>query len=146
MLAHRAVTLAAVAGLIVALPAGAKPSQAPRTRIVTIAYTQPCSVNPAPTGGNGSVAMCPADQHFTTLKGEKSATVTVTDASGRPAAVALNVATDGVSDQLPTLICGSAKVDISGGDEYVANPSVDLGEARCPTPPTSGTIKIVLSR
>ena len=145
MLTHRVAAVAAVAGLVLVGPAGAA-NKAPRTRIVTITYNQPCSINPAPTGGNGSLAACPPDQQFSTMKGEKHASITVTDASGRPAAVAFNVATEGVSDQLPTLICGSAKVSVSGGGDYVANPSVDVGEPACPTPPTSGTIKITLSR
>lgn len=132
--------------LVAALPALAATAKKPAPRVVTITYSQVCSVSPAPTGGNGSFSSCPTDQQFAVLKGEKFASVKVTDSSGRPAAVAFNVATTGVSDQLPTLICGSAdRLSVSGGD-YVANPTFNVGDTGCPTPPTSGTITITITR
>lgn len=137
---------AALAAAVPAMAAPAKTKPAP-PRVVTITYSQPCSVSPAPTNGNGSFSACPDTQQFSTVKGEKFASIQVTDASGRPAAVAFNVATSGVSDQLPTLVCGSAtKLPISGGETYVANPTFNVGDTGCPTPPTSGTIKITIIR
>lgn len=149
MLVRRVVYLSIAAAVAAALPAVAAPGKpAPKApRVVTITYSQPCAVSPAPTGGNGSVSSCPADQAFTVLKGEKFASVQVTDASGRPAAVAFNVQSSGVSSDLPTLICGSAShLEVSAGSSYVVNPTFNVGDTSCPTPPTSGTIKVVLTQ
>jgi hypothetical protein len=146
---RRAVSVAALVAVATAVPAGAAPAKHAKRyppRVVTITYSQPCSVSPAPTNGNGSLAVCPDDQGFSTVKGERFASISVKDASGQPVVVGFNVATSGVSDQLPTMICDSAtKLEVSGGQDYVVHPTFNVGDTGCPTPPTSGTITITLT-
>src|SRR4051812_48513728 len=101
MFGRRAIYASVIAALVAAVPAASasgKPvakKPAP-PRVITITYSQACSVSLAPTNGNGSFGNCPEDQQFQTRKGEKYASITVTDGSGRPAAVAFNIATQGV--------------------------------------------------
>jgi hypothetical protein len=138
--------------LACAMPAMAGPSK-PRPkpappRVVTITYASACGVIVAPSGPYGS--FCTHEQDFTVHKNEKFASVVVTDSSGRPAAVAFHVTANGVSNEVPVLVCGSAtRLAVSGGTDsagtaYSANPVASVGDTGCPTPPTSGTIKITL--
>jgi hypothetical protein len=151
MIARRTGFLVLATVVAAAAPAAAgtkKPAKPAPPRVITISYAQPCNVSPAPTGGNGSFQACPEYQTFATLKGEKFASIEVTDASGQPGAAVLDIqSTEAVSSDLPTLICGKATgLEISGGDSYAVHPSFNVGDANCPTPATSGTIKITLTR
>jgi hypothetical protein len=146
MFTRRAIYLSLAAAVIAAMPAIAAPARKPTPRVVTILYSQPCSVSPAPTGGNGTFSNCPADQAFAVLKKEKYASIEVTDSSGHPAAVNFAIDSSGVSSELPTLICASAsRLPVSGGVTYAVHPTFNVGDTGCPTPPTSGTIKITLT-
>jgi hypothetical protein len=148
MIRQRALYFCIIPALVFALPAmagSAKPKPKPvPPRVVTIDYANVCSVIVGPTAGP-SAADCPADQNFSVKKGEKFASISVTDDSGRPGSVLFHVTATGVSNDIPVIVCGSAtRLDVSGGTDYTASPTFSVADAGCPTPPTSGTIKITL--
>jgi hypothetical protein len=149
MIRRRALYFYIVPALALALPAMAgpakpKPKPPAPPRVVTIEYANVCSAIVSPSGGP-SVADCPTDQNFSVHKGEKFASISVTDDSGRPAAVLFHVTATGVSNEIPVIVCGTAtRLEVGGGTDYTASPTFSVGDAGCPTPPTSGTIKITL--
>jgi hypothetical protein len=144
MTLRRTLVFSAVLALLACCPAVAAPAHPPKqSRVLTIAYTQPCVVALVVVH-QFTYRGCPDEQSFLINLDERFVSLEIADDSGKPVGISFNP--DAEIQPPATLYCQRASRIPIDGAFYVANPALLIGSTDCPYPPTSGTIKVTLWR
>lgn len=134
--------LVATLALVAVSPAVAHAAPKPAKRTVTLDYTGALGASVAGASFNsncsGGIGDC---MELTTVKGEKSITLTAADATGQQ--VGIQVFTDGDFNTVQ-LLCGTGTVTVN--PKSATPVSVRPAVGACTGEPTKGTITAVISK
>lgn len=136
--------LVATLALVAVSPAVAHAAPKAKQRTITSAYSGPVGVSV--TSGLGGALNCTGPLagcwDFTTVKGEKTVTITAKDSTGTP--IGLQIFTDDDYANNVQFFCGTGTIEVSPKAATSVGVRIAVDPA-CAAVPTSGTLTAVIT-